>query len=153
LRAGPKRAREQLALFSLEFSLPARAHHLLEAFVHFLLQRLEMCGVARIFRLERIEHRLALARRVYATVDADLLDQLLETEAGGNDADRTDDRILVRVNLVARKQQHVAAGGGDVFAEGHDLDALLRRERADTIVDQRRLNGGPARRVDDHRGG
>src|SRR6185295_10715658 len=114
-------------------------------------QRLEVRRIARVFGTERIEHVLALACGVHAPLDSDLLDQLLETKTGGDDADRPDNRIFVRVDFIAGEQEHVAAGGRDVLGEGHDLHALFAGESADAIVDQRRLNGRAAGRVDDDR--
>ena len=93
--------------------------------MHFALQRLEMGGVARVFGLEGIEHRLALAGGVDAALDADLFDQASEAKTGGDDADRADDRIFVRVDLIAGEREHVAAGGRDILGEGQDLHALF----------------------------
>ena len=66
----------------------------------------------------------------------------------GDDADRAYDRARVGIDLIARAGQQIAAGRGDILGEHIDLEILLGGERADALVDQHRLHGGAARRVD-----
>ena len=51
-------------------------------------------------------------------------------------------------SLVRRRREPVAAGRGDVLDEGHHRHVPLGGKRADAVVDERRLRGRAARRVD-----
>ena len=89
--------------------------------------------------------------RVDAPLDADLAHQLDEAEAGGDDADRADDRGRVDDDLVAGAGDHVAAGGADILHEDEHRLFVLLGERADALVDQVRLHRRAARRIDHQR--
>ena len=119
----------------------------------FALDRFETCDVLLLLRKERIEHRLAFARRVEPPFDTELLDQLVEPERSADDADRADDRGGVAHDLVSRARDHVAARGGDVLDEGDHRPGVLLGKLADTLMDQMRLNRRAARRVDGQRHG
>src|SRR3546814_10745384 len=67
------------------------------------------------------------------------LRQGLEAEAGRDDADRADDRGLVRQDLVGRTGQPVAAGRGDILAERDHRHVVFDRKRTDTRRDESRL--------------
>ena len=112
---------------------------------------LEPFDVVRILRQERIEHRLVLARSIKPALDADLGDQLVETERAADHADRADDRTRIGNDLVGGAGEHVAAGGGGVLDEGDDLAAVFLRQIADAAEDQVRLRRRAARRIDDQR--
>src|SRR3546814_9831040 len=71
----------------------------------------------RILGQEGVQLRLALARRMQPPLYPETLRQGLEAEAGRDDADRADDRGLVRQDLVGRTGQPVAAGRGDILDE------------------------------------
>ena len=81
------------------------------------------------------------------------LDQPVQPEALADHPDRADDRRGVRVDLVGRAGQPVAAGGGDVLAERQHRHLALRGQPPDPVGDQRGLGGRPARGVDLQRHG
>jgi hypothetical protein len=64
-------------------------------------QGLQSGDIFRLFGQERVERVLRRARRVDAPFDTDPLDRLVEAEAPGDDADRTDNRGRVSVDLIA----------------------------------------------------
>ena len=107
-----------------------------------------MGDVVFVLRPERVEHRLARAGRVDAPFDAELADRLDEAEAAGHHADRSDNGVGVGEDFVAGAGQPVAARGRDVLDEHQHRDVLLVGEVADATVDQRRLDGGAAGRID-----
>ena len=121
--------------------------------MHVALQRLEMRDVAVALGLERVEHRLVLAGGVHAPLDAELLDQPGEAEAGRNDADRADDGTRIDEDVIAGERDHVAARRGNVLDRNDDLLAILLGERADALVNEMRLHRRAARRIhhDGHR--
>ena len=84
-------------------------------------------------------------------LDAELVDQALEAEAGGNDPNRADDGADIDDDLVGGAGDHVAARCSDILDSGDDALLLLLRQRADALVDQVRLDCSAARRIDDQR--
>ena len=72
----------------------------------------------------------------------------LQAEGGGDHADRAHDRAWVGIDLVAGEREQIAAGGGDVLGEDIDLEVLLGGERPDALIDQHRLHGRAAGRID-----
>ena len=87
--------------------------------------------VVGVFREERIEHRLVLARGIEPALDADLLDQLLKSERAADHADRAQDRRRIAEDLIARAGDHVAAGGRDILDEHQHRQLLFRGELPD----------------------
>ena len=75
--AGPVFAGEQEIVGALQPRAAALLHQRDEDRVDLALDRLQPRDVVGVFRQERIEHRLVLARRIEPALDADLLDQLL----------------------------------------------------------------------------
>ena len=120
----------------------------MKACVHVSLQRLDALDVFGLLRQERIERVLALARGVDAALDADAADQLVHAERRGDDPDRAHDRARIGIDLIARKREQIAAGGGDILGEDIDFEVLLGGERPHALVDQHRLHGRAAGRVD-----
>ena len=94
---------------------------------------------------------LLIARGVDAPLDADLVDQLGESERRADHADRADDRGRIGEDLVGRARDHVAARGRDILDEGDDRHFLLGRELADALEDQVRLHRRASRRIDQQR--
>ena len=78
----------------------------------------------------------------------ELGDGLDEAEARRDDPDRADDRAFIGIDLVARAGQPVAARGRDILAEDDDGQLVLVRQLADAGVDQGRLHGRAAGRID-----
>ncbi len=116
-----------------------------------MLQRLEPVHVVGILGRERIEHRLVLARRVKASLDAELVHQPREAEGTADDPDGTDDRGRIADDLVAGAGDHVAARGRHVLGEDDDRTLVLLRERTDAAIDEMGLHGRAARRIDHQR--
>ena len=116
--------------------------------MHVALQRLDALDVRRLLGKKRIERVLALARGIDAALHADAVDQLVHAEGRGDDADRADDRARIGVDLIARAGEQIAAGRRDILGEHIDLEILLGGERADALIDQHRLHGRAAGRVD-----
>ena len=90
---------------------------------------------------------------MHPALDAQLGDGIDEAEARRNDADRADDRAFIRIDLVARAGEPVAARRRHILAEHEDGEVLLRREFPDAGMDQGRLHRGTARRIDADRHG
>ena len=109
--------------------------------MHVALQRLDALDVGRLLGKKGIERVLALAGGIDAALHADAVDQLVDAEGRGDDADRADDRAWIGVDLVARAREQIAAGGRDILGEDIDLEILLGGERADALIDQHRLHG------------
>ena len=148
----PELSGEDLGVLVLgEHLAAARPDDLDEVVVHFLLDRAQPRHVLRLLRLERVEDHLGLAGRVDAALHPDLAHRVDEAEAGGDDADRADDRRRIDDDLVAGAGDHVAARRADVLDEDDDRLLLLLGERADALVDQVRLDRRAARRIDDER--
>src|SRR5579885_664650 len=76
----PKFSREQQRVLALEAAGTPFLHQRDEMRVDILLDGLQALDVFRLFRLEGIEHHLALARGVDAALDAELLHQLGKAE-------------------------------------------------------------------------
>src|SRR4029077_4004429 len=82
LATGPILTREQRAFGAGERGAAAALDERDEALVDVLLDRLEVRHVLGLFRLEWIEHHLALARGVDGPLDAQPLQQAGGTEGG-----------------------------------------------------------------------
>ena len=151
----PDQKAPEKSSLSSPFSLPARrvAHQRLEILVDVALQSSEALDVFGLFGLEGIENRLVLARGMDAALDAELGDRLDEAEARRDDADRADDRTCIGIDFIAGAGEPIAARGRDILAEDEDRDLVLRGERADAGMDQRRLHRRAARRIDRMRDG
>ena len=85
------------------------------------------CDVLGLLREERVEARLGRARRVQPPLHAEPLDQAVEPETLADHPDRPDERRGVRVDLVGRTGEPVAAGCRDVFAERQHRHLAPRR--------------------------
>ena len=57
-----------------------------------------------------------------APLDADLVDQLVQAEGRGDDADRADNRACIGIDLVAGDREQIASRRGDVLGEHIDLE-------------------------------
>jgi hypothetical protein len=112
--------------------------------MHVALDGLDALDIILLHRQEGVERRLVAARGIDAALDADLVDQLVQTEGGGDDADRADDRACIGVDLIAGDREQVASRRGDVLGKHIDLQILLLGERSDALVDQHRLHGRAA---------
>ena len=69
-----------------------------------------------------------------APLDAEPPDQPVEAEAGGDHADRADERGFLGQDLVAGERQPIAARRRDILGEGEDRHALFVGELADAPV-------------------
>src|SRR5690606_22172952 len=76
-----------------------------------LLQPVQALDILLALGAERVPEGLLLARGVDAPLDAELPDGVVEAEAGGDDADRANDRAGIGVDLVRRAGQPVPARG------------------------------------------
>src|SRR6266496_1619526 len=138
LRARPDLAREQV-LPVLELVLAAGPDPAGELLVQLGLQALQPLDVLVLLLLERVEANLVRTRGVHATLNTEPLEQAVEPEARRDHADRADERGCVRVDLVGRARQPVAAGGRDVLTERDDRNLLAVGQLADALADQRGL--------------
>src|SRR6476619_3334882 len=148
LPAGPELAGEEVVSSLLDAHATSRLDEIDELGMRVALDGLDPLHVFLLHRQERVERGLVAAGSIDAALDADLVDQLVQTEGGGDDADRADDRACIGIDLVAGDREQVASRRGDVLGEHIDLQTLLLGKRADALVDQHRLHGGAAWRVD-----
>src|SRR5215211_6778884 len=102
LRPDPEGAGEEIVVGIVELFAPAVTDEADEHIVDLALESLQAHHIFRILGPERIEHRLALAGGMHPPLDADALDQFMEAEARGNDADRADDGGRIGIDLVRR---------------------------------------------------
>ena len=109
---------------------------LLEGQVDVLLQFGQAGDVGGIFRQKRVEQRFALAGGVEPPLDAQPVDQPGDAEPGRDDADRTEQRGLLGVDLIARQRQPIAARGCDILGKGKDRHALFLGQLADAAEQQ-----------------
>src|ERR1700691_6106861 len=119
----------------------------------FVLKLFQALYVAGVFRQKRVKHRLVLARRIKAALDAELGNQLVEPERTANDPDRTDNGIGIGDDFIGGTSDHVAAGSGGVLDECDNAAFLFLRELTDTAPDQMRLGRRSPWRVDGQRDG
>jgi hypothetical protein len=91
----------------------------------------QMIDFAGLLRLKRVERRLVLARGVKTTLHPEPLQKIGKAEAACDDADRADNRVFVRPNLVAGGKQPIAAGSRDILGEGINRQAVLGGQRAE----------------------
>src|SRR5215469_10348183 len=75
--------------------------------------------------------------------------QLVKAKSRTDDADRTENRGLLAVDLVTGERQPVAARCRDVFGKSDDGYSLLVSQLPDAPVEQCRLNRRAAGRVND----
>src|SRR5262249_43385580 len=149
--ASPVFAGEQGFFWTLEPRPAAALHELDEALVDVALQRLEPLHVLGILRKEWVEHGLVLAGNIKPAFDTEPVHQLGKTERATDDADRADDRGRIAENLVGGASDHIAAGGRNILGKGDHRARVLGGELADAAVDQGRLHGRAAGRIDQQR--
>src|SRR5690606_22101021 len=133
--AGPEEPGEKVVVLG-KLCPAALLHKGDEGLVYLFLERLQALDILFLFRLERIEDGLVAAGGMDPALHADLLDEFLEAEPGGDNADRAHDRGGIGDDLVSRKRDHVAARGRHVFDEDVDPPLLLFRKVADALVDE-----------------
>ena len=104
--------------------------------MHVALQVLEPRDVLGPLGLEGVECALVLAGGMHAPLDAEAVDELVEAEAGRDDADGADDRGRVGVDLVAGQRQEIAARCCNILAEHINALVLLGGELANTPEDE-----------------
>src|SRR4029450_11336838 len=85
--AGPVLAGEQVSLGTCETGPTALLHQRDEVIMDLTLDQPEPLDLISLFRQERIEHRLALARRIDAALDAEFLQEPWKSE---RDAEASD---------------------------------------------------------------
>src|SRR6195256_3123624 len=151
LAPGPKLAGEQVIFGTNEAGAAALLHQRNKILVNVPLHRLEPVHVVRLFRQERVEHGLALARSVEPPLDSKLLHQVDEAEGAAADPDPAHAGGGMADDLVGGAGDHVAAGGDDVLGEGDHRNALLLGELPDAAVDRMRLHRRAAGRIDQQR--
>src|SRR5271165_1152137 len=151
LGTGPVLAGEQGLLRTLEARTAAFLYQLDEPFMDFPLHALEALHILRVLGQKRIEHRLVLAGGIEPSLDAELVDQLGETERTADHPNRADDRRWVANDLVRGAGNHVAARSRHVFGKRDHRAAVLRRKLANAAVDQMRLHRRATGRVDQER--
>ena len=120
---------------ALQPAAPALFDQRDEDAVDLALKRFHARDVFRVFRQERIQHRLVLAGGIEPALDADPFDQLLKSEGAADHADRAQDRGRIAENLVARTRDHIAARGRDILDEHQHRQFLFRGELADPQID------------------
>src|SRR5262245_34490251 len=119
--------------------------------MHVPLQVLEQRHVLGTFWPERIERAFVLADSMNAPFNSEPVDELVETEAGRDNADGANDGGGVGIDFIAGEGEEVAARGRDVLAEDVDPLLLLLGELPDAAEDQVGLHGRSPRRIDNHR--
>ena len=124
----PVFAGEQVVFAAVELAAAPRLHQLDEALVDSSLDRLQALDVLRVFRQERIEHRLVDRPTCRCRRSTPIFSiSLVKAERAADHADRADDRGRIGDDLVGRAGDHVAAGGRDILDEGDHRHASSRR--------------------------
>src|SRR5207249_9110013 len=103
-----------------ETGAPALLHQRDEVVMNLALDQLEPLDFVCLFREERIEHRLALARRIDPALHTELLQEPGKSESAAEHPDRADDRGLIADDLIGRAGDHVAARSRNIFRECDD---------------------------------
>src|SRR5690606_41061039 len=105
----PEQAGEQVRIV-LQLGGAALLDQVDEGLVDLQLNGLEAFDVFLLLRLEGIEQRLVLPGRMYAPLDADLLQKLGESEGCGYDTEGDDYGGRIGKDLVARHHEHISTG-------------------------------------------
>src|SRR5262245_1564824 len=134
--SGPELTGEEAVSCLLDADATPRLDEIDELSMHVALDGLDALDGLLLHRDDVAERRLVAAGGIDAPLDADLVDQLVQTERGGDDADRADDRACIGIDLVAGDREQVASRRGDVLGKHVDLQILLLRECSDALVDQ-----------------
>ena len=148
LPAGPELAGEQVVASACDPRAPAFLHERDEVLVDDLLNFLEPRHLVGVFRLERVELELVLASGIDAALDPDLADEVREAEARRHDADRAHQRGPIRVDSRRRRRPACSRPMPRHPRRRRRPCAISRRERPDALVDEPRLHGRTAWRVD-----
>ena len=138
--AAPELAGEQLVFGRGELGPTTRFHPVDEDLMDVGLERLDALDVFGLFGKERVHCGLVLAGGVNPTLNAQLVERARESEAGEDDADRSNDRRRIGDDLVAGGGDEVAAGRGGVFNKNEHALATLGREIAEALGDEARLD-------------
>ncbi len=148
--ANPDRTREHIGVVSQALPAPL-ADPGDELVMDARLQVLQPLDILFILGLERIPHGLGLAGRMDAPLDPQLCNRLVKPESGGNHPDGSQDRGLVRVDLVCSTRQPVPARRRNVGTERVDRHLLFVGQPSDPRTDHRALRRRAARTIDRQR--
>ena len=116
-------------------------HPVFERPVHAFLRGFQAADIFGFFGFKGVEEGFIASRRVDAARDIVLFNEPVEAEAGGNNADGTDDRGFLRVDFLACAGDPVPARRRDVLDERIDGNILLARQIEDLRGDKRALGG------------